>query len=86
MKFLDVQNVCTVEELERNLLQMRSGGVAGASSLPPPPGLGSPSTGAALRLEDVERSITQAAAPQPRLVRNSYKPDSLPTILAYYCL
>lgn len=44
---------------------MRSGGV---SSLPPPPGLGSPNPGAALRLEDLERKITQAVAPQPRLV------------------
>ncbi|XP_034247797.1 protein PAT1 homolog 1-like isoform X2 [Thrips palmi] len=60
-----VKNVCTVEELERNLLQMRSGGVTG-SSLPPPPGLGNPSPGGALRLEDLERKITQVA-PQPRM-------------------
>lgn len=55
-----------MEELERNLLQMRSGGVS-ASSLPPPPGLGSPNPGGALRLEDLERKITQTA-PQSRLV------------------
>lgn len=58
-----VKNVCTVEELERNLLQMRSGSLG--SPLPPPPGLGGPALGGALRLEDVERKITQAA-PQPR--------------------
>lgn len=45
---------------------MRSGGVSG-SSLPPPPGLGSPSQGGALRLEDLERKITQATS-QPRMV------------------
>lgn len=72
-----VKNVCTVEELERNLLQMRSGGVGG-NPLPPPPGLGSPSPGTALRLEDIERKITQAAAPQPRLNMLSELPPRFP--------
>lgn len=60
-----VKSVCTVEELERNLMQMRSGNV-GAPGLPPPPGLGNPSPGGALRLEDLERKITQST-PQNRL-------------------
>lgn len=67
---LPLQNVCTVEELERNLLQMRSGGVGG-SPLPPPPGLASPSIGGALRLEDLERKITQGV-PQARPVSILY--------------
>jgi hypothetical protein len=45
------QNVCTVEELERDLISQRN-----AVPLAPPAGVGKPSP--ALRLEDVERDLT----------------------------
>ncbi|XP_026294080.1 protein PAT1 homolog 1 isoform X1 [Frankliniella occidentalis] len=69
-----VKNVCTVEELERNLLQMRSGS---GSSLPPPPGLGNPVSGGTLRLEDVERKITQVP-PQARMNMVPEMPSRFP--------
>ncbi|KAK3928483.1 Protein PAT1-like protein 1 [Frankliniella fusca] len=69
-----VKNVCTVEELERNLLQMRS---SSGSSLPPPPGLGSPSSSGTLRLEDVERKITQGG-PQARMNMMPDMPSRFP--------
>lgn len=49
--FIVYQNVCTVEELERDLISQRN-----IVPIAPPPGLSKPSS--VIRLEDIERDLT----------------------------